>query len=167
VGKGISRDHAQTSGQGGAFRQFGPTKIAFFTNVNALGAIVNREGQVVRGNFNPKTQTHYHLWEAIAQRAYEERDPPGIGRNTTLSVLVTNEKMDFPALKQMARQVHTSMGRGIQPFQTLFDGDTLFALTTNEVENPQLRSIAGLGEYSDLGVIASEVAWDAILSCYP
>jgi L-aminopeptidase/D-esterase-like protein len=49
------------------------------------------------------------------------------------------------------------MARAIQPFQTLYDGDTLYAVTTNEVENPHLNEMA-------LGVIAAEVVWDAVLS---
>ena len=36
------------SGQGGAFRTIGPTKIGVFTVVNALGTIVDRDGRVVR-----------------------------------------------------------------------------------------------------------------------
>ena len=46
------------------------------------------------------------------------------------------------------------MARAIQPFHTLYDGDVLFAVTTGEVENPGLNEVA-------LGVIASELAWDA------
>jgi hypothetical protein len=57
-------------------------------------------------------------------------------------------------------QVHTSMARGIQPFQTVNDGDVLYAVTTKEIENPKLDPV-------DLGLIAGEVAWDAILSSVP
>jgi 6-aminohexanoate-oligomer endohydrolase len=61
------------------------------------------------------------------------------------------------ALRQFAKQVHTSMARAIQPFQTIFDGDTFYAVTTNEVENQLLNEVA-------LGVLASETVWDAVLS---
>ena len=50
--------------------------------------------------------------------------------------------------------------------KSMFDGDVLFALTTNEVENIGLKSVAGQGDYGDLGVVAAEVVWDAILSCF-
>ena len=49
------------------------------------------------------------------------------------------------------------MARAIQPFHTIFDGDVLYAVTTDEVQNPTLNAIG-------LGILASEVAWDAILS---
>jgi L-aminopeptidase/D-esterase-like protein len=50
------------------------------------------------------------------------------------------------------------MARAIQPFHTIHDGDVFFTATTSEVENPDLSEIA-------LGVLASELAWDAVLSC--
>jgi L-aminopeptidase/D-esterase-like protein len=52
--------------------------------------------------------------------------------------------------------VHASMARAIHPFHALVDGDVLFAVTTNELESPLLEPIA-------LGVVASELAWDAVL----
>ncbi len=42
---------------------------------------------------------------------------------------------------------------------TCYDGDTLFAVTTSEVENPQLTTPA-------LDVLAAELAWDVVLSCF-
>lgn len=73
---------------------------------------------------------------------------------------ITNQKLPVWALQRLAVQVHTSMARAIQPFHTTRDGDVLFAASTGEVENDKL-SVA------DLGVIASEVAWDAVLSSVP
>jgi L-aminopeptidase/D-esterase-like protein len=70
---------------------------------------------------------------------------------------ITNQKIEKDALKQFAKQVHTSMARAIQPFLTMYDGDTLYAITTSEVNNQNLDEIS-------LGVIASEVVWDAVLS---
>ena len=60
----------------------------------------------------------------------------------------------------LARQVHGSMSRAIQPFATEADGDVLYAVTTDEVENPALAAV-------DLAVAASELAWDAVLSSVP
>jgi L-aminopeptidase/D-esterase-like protein len=49
------------------------------------------------------------------------------------------------------------MARAIQPFHALVDGDVLYAVTTDEVENPELTG-------TSLGVVASELAWDAVLA---
>jgi L-aminopeptidase/D-esterase-like protein len=157
VGKGFDFTQGEPAGQGGAFWQAGPTKVAVFTVVNAIGAIVDRQGRVVRGHLDRATGERRHIIDDLQQRlaASGALNPP-LG-NTTLTVVVTNQKIHSNALRQLARQVHTSMGRAIQPFHTLFDGDTLYAVTTNAVENPALNEIA-------LGVIASEAAWDAVLS---
>jgi L-aminopeptidase/D-esterase-like protein len=157
VGKSFDYVHSEPSGQGGAFRQIGVTKIAAFSVVNALGAIVNRQGEVVRGNLDPTIGRRYHAMEYL-ERYLIKTDPAATPpSNTTLTVVVTNQKIGGRTLQQLARQVHTSMGRAIQPFQTVFDGDTLYAVTTNEVENKDLSEIA-------LGVAAAETVWDAVLS---
>src|SRR5215831_3025014 len=74
--------------------------------------------------------------------------------------VVTNQKLPFWALHRLAVQVHGSMNRAIQPFATEEDGDVLYSVTTDEIENASLSPL-------DLGVIASELAWDAILSSVP
>ena len=163
------------SGQGGAFRKVGPTKIAVFTVVNAAGAIVDRGGRLVRCRDEGGESSHCpRIAESLATRRTEverassaeetssasPRAPSGLTTNTTISLVVTNQKLPLWALQRLAVQVHTSMARAIQPLATANDGDTLFAVTTAEVENPALGS-------ADLGAIASEVAWDAILSSVP
>jgi L-aminopeptidase/D-esterase-like protein len=72
--------------------------------------------------------------------------------------VITNQKLTRRELKQLGVQVHASMARAIQPFHALVDGDVLYTVSTNEVENPELTSMS-------LGVLASELAWDAVLSC--
>jgi 6-aminohexanoate-oligomer endohydrolase len=153
VGKTFGFELSEPGGQGGAFRQVGPTKVAVFTVVNAVGAIVDRDGNVVRGHLDSQTGGRARLVEGL-----EERLPSTAPGNTTLTVVVTNQRLDRRELRQLGIQVHTSMARAIQPFHALFDGDVLYAVTTAEVENLALPSM-------NLGVVASELAWDAVLSC--
>lgn len=154
------------SGQGGAFRQIGPTKIAVFTVVNSLGTIVDRNGAIVRCP-SPPCGT---IAERLAARAESLRsatttvdlaaDDRRPTEATTITVVITNQKLPFWALQRLAVQVHTSMARAIQPFHTTRDGDVLFAASTDEIENDKL-SVA------DLGLVAGEVAWDAVLASVP
>ena len=151
VGKTFGFEHGEPSGQGGAFRRLGATRVTVFTVVNAVGAVVDREGHVVRGHFDSATKRRTPLVEGLEDRLAA---PPG---NTTLTLVATNEVLDPRTHRQLAAQVHASMARAIQPFHALTDGDVLFAATTNEVENDALDSVA-------LGVVASELAWDAVLA---
>jgi L-aminopeptidase/D-esterase-like protein len=153
---------AELSGQGGAARQVGPTRIAVFTVVNAYGAIVDRNGDVVRGNRDAETGKRRRAEDVVAQTgAY---DPPqgrarGVTQNTNLTLVATDQKLDTLQLRSIARQVHASMARAIQPFNTRWDGDILFAVSTQRVTNEKLDEVS-------LGIVASEIAWDAVLSTF-
>jgi L-aminopeptidase/D-esterase-like protein len=152
VGKTFSFTEGEASGQGGAFRRVGETRVAVFTVVNAFGAVVGRDGAIVRGHRDPERGTRTPLVEAL-----EARLPQAAPGNTTLTLVVTNQQLDRRSLRQLAVQVHASLARAIQPFHALVDGDVLCAVTTGEVENEELTA-------TSLGVIASELAWDAVLA---
>jgi L-aminopeptidase/D-esterase-like protein len=149
----LPRAEPEPTGQGGAFAAFGDTKVAVFTVVNALGALVDRQGRVVRGNRDPKTGERLHP-SAATDTA------PAQPSNTTLTLVVTDQRLGGQALTQLARQVHASMARAIQPFHTVNDGDVLFAASTRAVEGGPLADV------TRLGVVASELAWDALLACW-
>jgi hypothetical protein len=137
--------------------------------VNALGAVTDREGRLVScnrakawGNLTKTSELLAHVPASLKADWIppSERTEAGATRNTTISLVVTNQKLAPWELQRLAVQVHTSMSRGIQPFSTQLDGDTLFAASTQEVENKGLGSVT-------LGAIASEVMWDAILASVP
>jgi 6-aminohexanoate-oligomer endohydrolase len=158
AGKLFAYEESEPAGQGGAFRRAGGTHVAVFTVVNAIGAIVDREGNVVRGHYDRETGLRRALVPTVEERLAEGRPvrpPPG---NTTLTVVVTDLQLDARQLRTLGRQVHASMARAIQPFHALEDGDVLFAVSTGAVESDPLLDTTALG------VVASELAWDAVLS---
>jgi L-aminopeptidase/D-esterase-like protein len=164
VGKFFGQRYMESAGQGGAFRQVGRTKISVFTVVNAVGAIVNREGRVVRGNRAPesglRTSFAADLLDGAAVIKRQLNATPGPpSENTTLTLLVINRRARLLELQRLAIQTHTSMARGIQPFHTEHDGDVLFAVSTGEVEEDDVSM-------PDLAVYAGEVAWDAVLNSW-
>ena len=133
---------AELAGQGGAYRERGATKVLAFVVVNAYGCIVDRAGRVVRGR--PTGPVPGRV--------------PRSG-NTTLSLVLTNQKLDRLQLTSVGRQVHTSMARGLQPFHTRWDGDASYMVSTQEVASSDLDEVT-------LGELASEAMWDAILASY-
>jgi L-aminopeptidase/D-esterase-like protein len=149
----------ERSGQGGAVYAAGDVRVAAFAVVNAVGCLVDRRGQAVRGHLDSKTGRRHRVGEVMTIRREagpEAEVPPG---NTTLTVIATNQVMGLRELNQMARQVHSSMARAIDPFHTMYDGDVLYAVTTNEIDPAPLK-------YNEVSYIASELAWDAVLSCF-
>ncbi|WP_417451305.1 P1 family peptidase [Kordiimonas sp.] len=155
------------SGQGGAFKQVGDLKIAAFVIANPYGVITKRDGTVAacyEGASWPggkiRTSDLMQGFPESRESGGKNADIPVSSKNTTVSLIVTNQKLDPAELKRLATQVHTSMGRGIQPFMTQYDGDVLYAVSTAELDEPAFMP-------PDLGVIASEVMWDALLSAVP
>jgi L-aminopeptidase/D-esterase-like protein len=145
AGRSATASHgagAELAGQGGAYRESGPTKVLAFVVVNAYGCIVDRAGKVVRGKPTGPV-------------------PGRVPRstNTTLSLVVTNQKLDRLQLQSIGRQVHTSMARGIQPVHARWDGDVNYMVSTQEVANAELDEVT-------LGDLASDAMWDAILTSY-
>lgn len=166
VGKFFGPGYMEQAGEGGAFRQIDKIKIAVFVVVNAIGNIVDRQGQVVRGNRDPETGARTHVGDDLRdgtgrrKRELEKRRgaPPTVPpENTTLALVVTNQRLTYRELQRLAVQTHTSMARAIHPFHTDRDGDVLFAVTTAEVDDSALS-------FADLAAYASELAWDAVLS---
>ena len=145
AGRSATASHgagAELAGQGGAYREKGLTRILAFVVVNAYGCIVDRGGNVVRGKPTGPV-------------------PGRVPRsaNTTLSLVVTNQKLDRLQLQSVGRQVHASMARGIQPFHARWDGDVNYTVSTQEVANDDLDEVT-------LGELASDAMWDAILASY-
>jgi 6-aminohexanoate-oligomer endohydrolase len=158
------------SGEGGSFRQIGQVKIAAFTVVNALGVVTDREGRVVacyRDVGWPRDLKASDLMGATPDSLKPgwngQRTQWPDRKNTTVSLVVTNRKLTPAELQRIAVQVHTSMARAIQPFATELDGDVLYAVSTGEVD-------AGPGDglvTAEIGTVASELMWDAILEAVP
>ena len=146
----------ELAGQGAAFGRRGSIRVGVFTVVNSVGAIVDRNGRVVRGHLDPKTGRRRMYNDSVGDVG--ESTPRG---NTTLTVVVTNQKLGDWELSQVSRQVHTSMARAIQPFHALIDGDVLYAVTTGEVgsakDRKQTRAVVDL---------ATRLAWDAVLTSF-
>lgn len=155
------------SGQGGAYREIGEVKIAAFTVVNAIGVVTDREGKVAACYQDPAWPKGLNIKELTARfladktrQLNQGKEGRANNRNTTVSLVITNQKLSPAELQRLAVQVHTSMGRGLQPFATQNDGDVLYAVSTAELEQPLMSS-------AELGVAASDVMWDAILNSVP
>jgi L-aminopeptidase/D-esterase-like protein len=159
VGKWLKSPYtSERGGQGGAFLRSKNVNVAAFTVVNSVGAIVDKSGTVVRGHLDPGTGKRHRVGDVFDPAETDGTPPPPPG-NTTLTVVVFNQSIGLRELRQLARQVHASMARAIDPFHTIHDGDVLYAVTTNQLESEALS-------YHELSYMASELAWDAVLSSF-
>jgi len=143
VGKLLANQYTR-SGQGAAFEQIGKTKIAVFTVVNSVGVVVDGEKIVHPFQFNHTS----HLDDSIANLLQSPQSIPFFKQhNTTLTVVVTNEKLSSRHLQQLAKQVHHGLSEVIYPYATILDGDLLYMVSTGT-------------RVSDLFVPGSEIETD-------
>jgi L-aminopeptidase/D-esterase-like protein len=155
VGKYMSVDKAESSGQGAAFRTvYHGIKIFVLTVNNAVGAIHGRNGEVVRGNLDTKTGKRESVYQSFGiNKAQEFKDK----QNTTITMVITNADITRSDMKRLAIMAHSSMAGTIRPFHTPWDGDTLFVASTQTMKMPKDLSVA------DLGVVTSELLTTALL----
>ena len=76
------------------------------------------------------------------------------GRNTVIGVVATNASLSKEQANKVAQMAHNGIARTIRPAHTLFDGDTIFALSTG---NKKV-------DVNVVGAFASEVVGQAILN---
>lgn len=81
--------------------------------------------------------------------------------NTTLVVVATNAKLDKTMCARVALQGHNGIARTIRPSHTRYDGDTVFALATGDVEAPldAVEVLASMG--------TAEAIRSAVMSATP
>ncbi len=98
--------------------------------VNAVGDVVNKDGTVLAG---ARKEDGNWAVEDDPYRQFPEMPPAQI-TNTTLVVLFTNAKMSKVEANRLAQRAHDGLAIAIRPVHTTHDGDTAFALATNQVE---------------------------------
>ncbi|HEY1293326.1 MAG TPA: P1 family peptidase [Chloroflexota bacterium] len=97
--------------------------------------------------------------QAIAvPRAHAVSGSPSPGENTTIGVIVTSARLDSAGINRLATLGHDGLALAIRPAHTLYDGDTLFAISlpAQGHEVPDADPVA-------LGQAAAEVVAEAIV----
>jgi L-aminopeptidase/D-esterase-like protein len=115
--------------------------------VGAL-AVVNAAGQVIDASTGlPRFHEHLTLRRPTAVERQVLRDAistPPMPLNTTIGVVATSAALTKPECKKMAAVAHDGLARAIRPVHSMFDGDTIFCISTalHEIEagsSPGLR----------------------------
>lgn len=65
--------------------------------------------------------------------------------NTTIAIVATDATMHKGLLKRVAIMAHDGFARAIRPVHTPFDGDTIFALSTDDRPMPNPQQLSRLG----------------------
>lgn len=129
AGKIRGMSNAIKTGQGSAVLHKEGLIVAVLVVVNAFGDIFDRKGNLLAGPRNPETG----LMEKTIDLLLGSGDG-GFPGNTTLGVVATNAAFDCTALTRVCRMAHDGLARSILPVHTMWDGDTIFALSKGNMK---------------------------------
>jgi L-aminopeptidase/D-esterase-like protein len=93
--------------------------------VNAVGEIVNQDGSILVG---PRLEPGERREDLVEQLGSSS------AANTTLGVVATNAALSKEDVRRLASVGNDAFDVAIRPAHTIYDGDTVFALATQQVE---------------------------------
>lgn len=126
------------------------TVVAALVAVNCVGNVIDPQtGQIIAGSRSPKGDGFVDVLE------WARGGIPVETTNTTIGVIATNAAFNKAQMKKIAQMGHDGMARTINPVHTPWDGDTLFAMSTGQVQ-----STVDVGR---IGSLAAEAVSKAIL----
>lgn len=117
------------SGFGLAGVTIGDLSVMAAAVVNAVGDVVDAEGQVLAGARleDGRWRVQIDPWRQFPER------PPANLTNTTLMVVGTNARLNKVEVHRLAERMHDGLAIAVRPAHTTHDGDTAFALSTGQV----------------------------------
>jgi L-aminopeptidase/D-esterase-like protein len=138
---------ASKGGIGSATVQLGNGLIvSALCAVNPFGDIYDDAGQRISGLRDAQSASTMDL---LLQMMSVHRFNTG---NTIIGVVATNARLDKEGANLVAQMGQDGLARAVRPAHTVYDGDTLFALATGEVD----------ADASVVGAFAAEVVAEAI-----
>jgi len=130
VGKISGLQNAMKGGLGSSLFQFGDLLVGAVVAVNCVGDVLDTQtGEILAGAFlhNKFIFSQTYMLEHYA----DEKD--FFSSNTVIGVLVTNAKLNKNQATKLAGIGQDSIARAISPAHSVFDGDTVFAMSYGEV----------------------------------
>ncbi len=152
IGKLRGMEHCSNSGIGSwsEVTENG-IRVAALIAVNAFGDVYEN-GNILAGTKDDNgnfISTEDGVVQAAASLSFS-------GQNTTIGVIATNVKLTKAQATKVAGMAHDGLARCIRPIHTTMDGDTLFCLSTEELELPT-------APVDVVGILAARAVEQAVL----
>lgn len=137
VGKLLGEAYMTKAGLGTFAVRLGELEVGAIVAVNALGDVLDEEGNVLAGLRNPNGEGFMSSRMMMLEHSDEMMKILGgaanATTNTTIGAVVTNGKFNKTELKKIAALASNGVVRAISPVNTTADGDSIFALSVGEV----------------------------------
>lgn len=132
VGKLLGPQSAMKSGLGTYALEVNKIQVGAIVAVNACGNVFDdKKQEMLAGIYHEPTHSILSSEDVIMQMLESNKLPDG---NTTIGCIVTNAKLDKAQCTKIASIAHNAYAKAIRPVHTMSDGDTIFVLSTGEVE---------------------------------
>ncbi len=142
VGKMFGAESAMKSGIGTASIQVEDIIVGAIVAVNAVGDVINpATGQILAGARGENG--FINTAEQLKKRKLS-RSKAKAGENTTIGIVATNVTLSKTEATKVAQMAHDGLARAINPVHLPMDGDTIFALSTERVDYPNLSQVGAL-----------------------
>jgi L-aminopeptidase/D-esterase-like protein len=134
VGKLFGPKFSMKSGLGTASVKIGETGIVVgaMVAVNAVGDVLNPSTQKIIAGARSEDGKGFR--DAMAQILGGYSVVHSAAANTTIGVVATNAHFSKTQMTKIAQMTHDGYARAINPVHTMYDGDTVFALSTGTVK---------------------------------
>lgn len=150
VGKIMGMPTAMKAGVGSACVELAPGLfVGAIAVVNALGDVIDPpSGQIIAG---ARSETGFADTLRVMQQLMTRSR--AAESNTVIGVVATNARLTKEDTNKVAQMAQDGLARAIRPAHTLFDGDTIFALSTGDYP----------ADVNVVGAFAAEVFAQAIV----
>ncbi len=153
VGKIMGTGRSMKSGLGCYALQVGDLKVGALVAVNCLGDVIDpATGAKLAGLLGEDGKTIADTEEVMIQAHAERKDL--FSGNTTIGVVATNAAFDKAQATKLASMAHNGYARTMRPAHSMYDGDTIFVLSTGSVG----------ADMSAVGLLAARVMERAVVS---
>jgi len=133
VGKILGMERSMKSGLGSYALQVGDLKVGALVAVNCLGNVIDPvTGEKLAGPLDEDMLTVTDTEEIMIKSYSEKKDL--FSSNTTIGIVATNAAFTKAQAAKLASMAQNGYARTMRPAHSMFDGDTIFALSTGSIE---------------------------------
>lgn len=148
VGTMMGVAQATKGGMGSASVDLGDgLVVAALVAANSAGDVVDEDGRILAG-LRDAPEGKSFLGSLNMMRMMARYSPAAGGGNTVIGVVATNARLDKEGTNKVAQMAQDGLAQALRPAHTLFDGDTIFALSTGQID----ANVSVIGAYGAMVV---------------
>lgn len=150
VGKILGPGNAMKSGLGSASLKTGELVVSAIISVNSYGDVFDyNSGRQLAGVYDYEKGIMLNTYTLMKAQNFVTGFPI---KNTAIGVVATNAVLSKAEANKVAQMAQNGLARSVNPVHTMYDGDTIFAMATNEVK----------GDINLIGTMAAEAVSRAV-----